>query len=174
MIHQFIQEKVRQFRDGRFDQRGWMLSERQMYAVEDFLTHALTELDELEVGSDDWKSLVASLKAEGAREERERLIEKIAWETMDLCTNSQKFKDELLSYLATSKSKAEEVKKPQVHYPPSPCTDPDLKEDCSGCTYLKNDPMGGTHQGCTKQHGHVGCDRNSKNDLRELLDSGND
>ena len=38
-------------------------------------------------------------------------------------------------------------------YPP--CTDPTLSEDCSGCS----DPHSeGTHQGCTKQHGHVGCD----------------
>lgn len=34
------------------------------------------------------------------------------------------------------------------------CSDPDLKSDCSGCTDKRSE---GTHQGCTKQHGHVGC-----------------
>lgn len=36
------------------------------------------------------------------------------------------------------------------------CANPDLDSDCSGCT---DDRSEGTHQGCTKQHGHVGCDR---------------
>lgn len=34
------------------------------------------------------------------------------------------------------------------------CADPKLKRECTGCTDKKSE---GTHQGCTKQHGHVGC-----------------
>lgn len=41
--------------------------------------------------------------------------------------------------------------------PPHPCSDPELTSHCSGCTDLKDDPLGGTHQGCTIEHGHVGC-----------------
>lgn len=41
--------------------------------------------------------------------------------------------------------------------PPHPCSDPELTSHCSGCTDLKHDTMGGTHQGCTIEHGHVGC-----------------
>lgn len=44
-----------------------------------------------------------------------------------------------------------------VPYNPHECSDPKLSRDCSGCTDLRGDPMGGTHQGCTKQHGHIGC-----------------
>lgn len=47
---------------------------------------------------------------------------------------------------------------------PPPCSNPDLDSDCSGCTDLKDDPMGGTHQGCTRQHGHVGCVLDTKHD----------
>lgn len=36
------------------------------------------------------------------------------------------------------------------------CSDPELSHDCTGCTDRHSE---GTHQGCTKQHGHVGCDR---------------
>lgn len=32
--------------------------------------------------------------------------------------------------------------------------DSDLSESCSGCTDPRSE---GTHQGCTKEHGHVGC-----------------
>lgn len=38
--------------------------------------------------------------------------------------------------------------------PKPECSDPDLQSECSGCT---DDRSEGTHQGCTKQHGHVGC-----------------
>ena len=34
------------------------------------------------------------------------------------------------------------------------CSDPKLQHDCTGCTDRHSE---GTHQGCTKQHGHVGC-----------------
>lgn len=37
---------------------------------------------------------------------------------------------------------------------PQPCTDPELRHDCTGCTDPNTE---GTHQGCTKHHGHVGC-----------------
>jgi mono/diheme cytochrome c family protein len=38
--------------------------------------------------------------------------------------------------------------------PPFPCSSPNLDEHCSGCT----DPhRESTHQGCTIEHGHVGC-----------------
>ncbi len=40
---------------------------------------------------------------------------------------------------------------------PNLCTDPELKSHCSGCS--DPDPMGATHQGCTIEHGHVGCDK---------------
>jgi hypothetical protein len=36
-----------------------------------------------------------------------------------------------------------------------PCSDPELKSHCSGCTDIRSE---GTHQGCTIEHGHVGCD----------------
>lgn len=42
---------------------------------------------------------------------------------------------------------------------PHVCTDPQLQGHCTGCNELKNDPMGGTHQGCTAEHGHWGCDK---------------
>src|SRR3990167_10905451 len=46
------------------------------------------------------------------------------------------------------------------------CQDPNLESNCSGCTDLRDDRMGGTHSGCTKQHGHIGCDKvNSPNKL---------
>lgn len=35
-----------------------------------------------------------------------------------------------------------------------PCSTPKPDQDCSGCTDPRSE---GTHQGCTKQHGHVGC-----------------
>lgn len=35
------------------------------------------------------------------------------------------------------------------------CVYPNLEGDCSGCTDGRSE---GTHQGCTKQHGHIGCD----------------
>lgn len=39
---------------------------------------------------------------------------------------------------------------------PYPCSDPELSHDCAGCTDRHSE---GTHAGCTKQHGHVGCDK---------------
>lgn len=36
------------------------------------------------------------------------------------------------------------------------CNDPMLVDQCSGCTDRNSE---GTHQGCTEQHGHVGCHR---------------
>lgn len=38
---------------------------------------------------------------------------------------------------------------------PCPHWDSTQLPDCSGCTDRNSE---GTHQGCTKQHGHVGCD----------------
>lgn len=35
-----------------------------------------------------------------------------------------------------------------------PCSSPTLEYDCTGCTDRHSE---GTHQGCTKQHGHIGC-----------------
>lgn len=42
---------------------------------------------------------------------------------------------------------------PQKNRPP--CSSSTLEYDCSGCTDRHSE---GTHQGCTKQHGHVGCE----------------
>lgn len=39
-----------------------------------------------------------------------------------------------------------------------PCPVPQLDRDCSGCTDRNSE---GTHQGCTRQHGHVGCDHSA-------------
>src|SRR3990167_7152348 len=47
------------------------------------------------------------------------------------------------------------------------CSDPNLESDCSGCTDLRDDPLGGTHSGCTKQHGHIGCDKVKSPDTKE-------
>lgn len=51
---------------------------------------------------------------------------------------------------------AEIGKKLTEVFKPHLCSNPELSSDCSGCT---DDHTEGTHQGCTKQHGHVGCDQ---------------
>lgn len=55
----------------------------------------------------------------------------------------------LVFYKAMVDGKKRMAKMPQ-------CAHPDLDADCSGCTDGRSE---GTHQGCTRQHGHVGCNR---------------
>lgn len=56
-----------------------------------------------------------------------------------------------------SRKEWNETKTPDPEPKPHPCTDPELSQHCTGCT--DPDPMGATHQGCTIEHGHVGCDK---------------
>lgn len=52
------------------------------------------------------------------------------------------------------------------------CPDPNLEGDCPGCTDLRDDPLGGTHAGCTKQHGHIGCEFDKKAEVKCHTDKG--
>lgn len=64
--------------------------------------------------------------------------------------------DIYLSQPAIQDALVELEKEAEPEHRPHPCTDPALSEHCSGCT--DPDPLGATHQGCTIEHGHVGCE----------------
>ena len=52
---------------------------------------------------------------------------------------------------ARYKKTAEMTREPEWHK----CMDPKLSRHCTGCTDGRSE---GAHQGCKKEHGHVGCD----------------
>ncbi len=109
--------------------------------------------------ADHWLSVIDRL----LEEEIAALRAKI--EAIDLSTMTYGgFRRKVLGYLTKSpenKGIPEDTSKEVRDHKPHPCSCPDLSDECSGC--FDPDPLGGTHAGCTKQHGHVGCDLATNN-----------
>lgn len=82
-------------------------------------------------------------------------LRKLVRHNMDMSYHVNRAIEMYLSQPAIQASLVELKKEPEAASKPFPCPTPDLNEDCAGCTDGRSE---GTHAGCTRQHGHVGCE----------------